>query len=312
MDLAQHAAINAAANEVLWEKLGSGDSHQVKEAADAISDFTRTKMREESFLDKIMPPLPLSNSDLDRSLSTDKPVRFEELEPESPGAASVPLLTQPVNFYFYGRRYQVAFERTISQRYMKDVDELRTYDMDIRQVISDNTAKDMLAERDARFIRAVNAVLYGAGLIVPTSGIAQHRTVGTMSREALWDMMKTMPQSPSRLESHTCLTNNITIKDVCKFGRDEMGGDLAQKIMIDGFAEENFLNNRWLVTIKQDLVPTNRVYNFADPRFIGKHYTLQEPTLYAKVEAFMLEFFMYDYSGAAFGHTDGITAHDFV
>ena len=42
---------------------------------------------------------------------------------------------------------------------VKDVDERRTYVIDIRQVLNDNMIKDMLAEEDGKFIAAFNAVL---------------------------------------------------------------------------------------------------------------------------------------------------------
>ena len=44
------------------------------------------------------------------------------------------------------------------------------------------------------------------------------------------------------LETSTVLINNITVKDFMKWGRDEVGGDLAQEILQNGFAEQkNFL-----------------------------------------------------------------------
>lgn len=45
-------------------------------AADAVNDFTRRKMRESGFFRKIMPPLQISNEDLDRQVITDKPVKI--------------------------------------------------------------------------------------------------------------------------------------------------------------------------------------------------------------------------------------------
>ena len=42
-------------NETVFEKLSSRDPVMVKEAIDAVNDFTRTKMREDGFLRRIMP-----------------------------------------------------------------------------------------------------------------------------------------------------------------------------------------------------------------------------------------------------------------
>lgn len=300
-------------NQVLFEKLASSDPLMTKEAVDAINDFTRVKMREDGFLRRIMPPLQITNEELDRQVTTDKPVKVVDKEPDSPAAISVPFATLPMNLYIRGPRYLVMMDRILTPRFTKDVDELRTWIMDIRQVLSDNAIKDMLAEEDGKFIVAFNTAIVGPGSTVPTSGVVQYEQIaGGITRDTLWDMMKIMPNTPSNLEVHTCLLNNITIKEVCKFGRTEMGGDMSQDIMRDGWSEQDFMGVRWIITIKKEIIATNSVYMFADPKFIGKHYTLEDTTMYIRREAYMLEFFAYETNGCSLGHTSGLARADFT
>lgn len=311
--LTQDDKLREVVNDAIFEKLASRDPMMHKEAEDALNAYTRTKMREDGFFRRIMPPLPITNDELDRQVSTDKPVKIVDKEPDSPAAISIPFATLPMNHYIRGPRYAVNFDRIATPRFTKDVDELRTWIMDIRQVLSDNAIKDMLAEEDGKFLSAVNTALVGAGSTVPTSGTVQWESIsGGITRETLWDMMKIMPSTPSSLEVHTCLINNITIKDVCKFDRPEMGGDLSQDIMKDGWTLQNFMGKRWLITIKKDLVPTNRIYMFADPKFIGKHYSIEDTTLFVKREAYFIEFYAYQTSGATIGHTSGLAAATFT
>jgi hypothetical protein len=300
-------------NETFFEKLASRDPVMEKEAIDAVNDFTRTKMREDGFFRRIMPPITITNDELDRQISTDKPVKIVDKEPDSPAAISVPFATLPTNIYIRGQRYMVTFDRILTPRFTKDVDELRTWVMDIRQVLSDNAIKDMLAEEDGKFLTAVNAALVGAGSTVPTSGTVQWENIaGGISRDTLWDMMKIMPGTPSCLEVATCLVNNITIKEICKFGRNELGGDMAQDIMKNGWSEQTFMGVKWIITIKKSLVATNDVYMFSDQKFIGKHYELEATTLYVRREAYLLEFFAYETIGATIGHTSGLAKASFV
>ena len=302
-----------AMNEALFEKLSSHDRLMEKEAVDAINDFTRTKMREEGFYRRIMPPLTLTKDELDRQVGTDKPTKVIDKEPDSPAAISIPFATLPMNFYIRGDRYLVTLDRIVTPRFTKDVDELLTWMMDIRQVFSDNAIKDMLAEEDGKFITACNTAMVGAGVTVPTSGVVQYEQIaGGITRDSLWDAMKTMPNTPSRLEVHTVLCNNITIKEINKFQRNEQGGDLAQDIMKDGWSLQTYMGVRWIITIKKDLVPTNSMYMFADPKFIGKHFQLEDTTMYIRREAYMLEFFAYETSGGTIGHTSGITRAEFT
>ena len=298
-------------NETLFEQLDSPGMY--KQAVDAVNDFTRTKMREDGFYRRIMPPLTITNDELDRQVDTDKPVKVVDKEPDSPAAVSLPFATLPISFYIRGPRYRVMFDRIVSPRAQKDVDELRTYVMDIRQVLSDNMIKDMLAEEDGKFIAGVNAVLGTADSTALGSQSVQYSTIyGGITRDTLVEALKIMPRTPSHFEVETCLVNNLTIKELLKFGRDEMGGDFSQDIIKNGWAETNFLNCRWIVTIKTGLVPENSMYMFASPKFIGKNYELEPTTMYIRREAYMLEYFAYQTSGGAIGHTNGIARADFA
>lgn len=300
-------------NETIFDKLSSRDPGLEKQAVDAVNDFTRVKMREDGFFRRIMPPIPIGNDELDRQVDTDKPVKIVDKEPESPAAISIPFATLPSNLYIRGPRYRVMFDRIVTPRFTKDVDELRTWIMDIRQVLSDNAIKDMLAEEDGKFVRAVNSALVGAGLTVPTSGVVQHEVIaGGITRDTLWDSLKIMPNTPSNLEVHCVLLNNITIKEVCKFARNEMGGELSADIMRNGWSLQEFMGVKWIITIKKGLVPTNTMYHFADPKFIGKSYVLEDTTMYIRREAYMLEFFAYETLGGTIGHTSGLARSDFV
>jgi hypothetical protein len=301
-------------NEALFEKISSDDSLMRKEAVDAVNDFTRLKMREDGFFRRIMPPLPISNDELDRQVDTDKPVKIVDKEPDSPAAISIPFATLPTNVYIRGNRYRVNFDRIVTPRFTKDVDELRTYHMDIRQVLSDNAIKDMLQEEDSKFIGAVNTAVGAAGTSLTASSHIHHVNVGLAvdSRDNLWDALKIMPGSPFHLETHTVLVNNLLIKEISKLDRTELGGDLSEDIMKNGWSEQNFMGVRWIITIKTDLVGDAEMYMFSDPKFIGKHYQLEDTTMHIKREAYMLEFFAYETAGATLGHVGGLAKATFA
>lgn len=297
-------------NETFFEQLATPGME--KKAVDAVNDFTRTKMREDGIFRRILPPVPISDDQLDRQVDTDKPVKVIDKEPDSPAAISVPFAALPLNIYIKGPRYRVLFDRIVTPRFTKDVDELRTWDMDIRQVLSDNSLKDMLAEEDSKFLTAVNAMLIGQNSVMSVSGVAQWVTIGGgITRDSMEDAFKVMPSTPSHLEVHTVLINNITIRELMKWRRDEMGGDFSEDLVKNGWSEQEFMNARWIITIKRDLVVDNTIFMFAHPKFIGKHFSLENTTMYIKREAYMIEFFAYQTSGAALGHSGGLARVDF-
>jgi hypothetical protein len=299
-------------NEAVIGQLTSDDPRVVKEAQDAINDYTRMQMREDGFTRRVIPPVTITNDELDRQVDTDKPVKVIDKEPDSPAAISVPFATLPLNRYIRGPRYRVMFDRILTPKFVKDVDELRTWDMDIRQILSDNSIKDMLAEEDGKFILTINTILLGKGTIIPETGVAQYVGIaGGVTRDTLAEAMKVMPRTPRRLNVATVLINHVTIWDVVKFGRDEVGGDLSQDLFRTGFTLRELMGVRFIVTIKRDLVPDNTIYMFAAPKFLGKFFVLEDTTMYIDRKAFMLEFFAYESIGCAIANVAAVARVDF-
>lgn len=299
------------ANERFFELLMN--SSMDKSAADAISEFTRTKIREDSFAERIMPSLTITNDQLDRQYWTDKPAKVVDKEPDVPPAISVPYGSAPVAYYIRGPRYLVTFARIYSSLFTKDIGELRTWQMDIRQVMADNAIKEMLTELDSKFISMVNSALISQGGTVPASGSIQWQNiVGGITRDSWEDGLKIMPNTKFNLEASSVLMNNITIYEFKKWRRDEVGGDLSQEILRDGWQLRKFDNRDVLITIKKDLVPTSTIYYFADPKFMGKTYELEPTTMWIKREHVFVEWFCYRELGSTLGHTGGVARADFT
>lgn len=283
-----------------------------KQAQDAVNDYIRVRMREDGFHRRIIPPVQITNDELDRQVDTDKPVKVVDKEPNSPGAISVPFATQPVNRYIRGPRFRVMFDRILTPRFTKDIDELRTYDMDIRQILSDNSIKDMLAEEDGKFIVVCNQLLVAQGATVPETGTVQWVNVGGgVTRDSIAEAMKILPRTPNHLMPSTVLVNNVTIWDVVKWGRDEAGGDVAQEMFERGFAEREIMGVKWIVTIKRDLVPDGSIFMYAEPKFLGKFFVLEDTTMYIDRKAYMLEFFAYESLGSTIANVAAVGRADF-
>lgn len=300
-------------NETVINKLTSPEEGLRKEAQDAINDYTRIRIREDGFWRRILPPIQITNDQLDRQVDTDKPVKVIDKEPNSPAAISVPFATLPMNRYIRGPRYRVMFDRILTPKFTKDVEELRTYDMDIRQILSDNAIKDMLAEEDGKAILTINSLLIGPNVVLPETGNAQYVTIaGGVTRDTLAEAMKVLPRSTRHLNVATILINNVTIWDIVKFGRDEIGGDMSQELFRTGFAEREIMGVRFIITIKRDLVHDSTVYLFTEPKFLGKFFVLEDVTMYIDRRAYMLEFFAYESLGSAIGNVAAVGRVDFT
>jgi len=281
------------------------DKGQVKEAQDMVTDYTRIRIRESSFFEKIMPAVKIADDELTPQLETDKNVKLVEREPSSPAAVTIPLGAQPVQYYFRGDRYPVFFDRIVTPKFTKDTSELRTYGMDIRQVLSDNAILDMDFEFDRKMIVSCQTIVGALGSLVPETGIVQNVNIVDplgITRNSLFEMRKILPRTFAHLESVTILCNNITIHDVAKFGRDEVGGDMSESLFVEGFQQKRLLGVNWVVTNKHELISDNEFWIFASPEFMGKSFILEDVTMYLDKKAYNLEFFCYCERGATIGN----------
>ena len=299
-------------NSSVLDALDAGTGEGLNKVAQVASDYTRTQIREDSFAFKILPPEKIDNSRLRRDLTEDLGV-IENIEPDSPGAKWVPLETVPDGEYITGSRYLIPFARVLTRKMTKDIDELRTYDYDIRKILTDNSIKDGLAKIDEKFIQTVNSIVFNCddeGRNNITHKIQLWKTTERLNRESWTEASKMLPRpNPDGkfvCRNYIALMNDVTARDVLKLDRNAVGGDLAQKNWVEGLTTDTIEGIKIITTIKSNIVPENYVYFFAEPSFLGHCYYLTDWTMFLKKEAFFIEFFSYWLGGFGFGNVAGM------
>jgi len=302
-----------AMNEAFYTKVASEDPGLVKKAENEVTAFTRMVVKEGSFLRRVMPPINVTNADLSRAVDTPLPVIIVDREPDAPMAVSVPFATLPPNWYIVGDRYRVDFSRIMTPRFTTDVNDIRTNTADIRDILSANSIKDVMFQEDGRFINLCNNILLGPNVVNPVAGQAMWQTIaGGITRDTVNDALKIMKRTPAKLATATVLVNHVFANDLQKWGFDEVGGELSQEVLINGFAERTMLGARWLFTNKHELVGENTMFMFAEPSHLGKFYVLDDITMHLKAEANMLWWFAYETIGCSIGNTLGVARVDFT
>ncbi len=307
-----HTKLSAdQANELFFGLVEKGE---VKEASDLLNDFTRVNIRESSFMEKAIPSQKISGDDLTPQLNTDKPVKLVVLEPNSPGAVTVPLGGQPVQFYMRGNHYPVYFDRMVTPKFVKDVSELQTYGIDIRQIVLDNSVLDLDFEYDSKLLTAVDSIVGAEGSTVTETGVIQNLKIidaAGITRSSLQNLKTILPSIASKLDTATIIASVITVMSIAKFDRLAAGGDLSTEFFTDGFNKTKLLGANWIVTNKTELVPNTGAtswtfYILASPEFIGKAFVLEELTTFVKKEAWRLEFFSYVLKGATIANIGSV------
>jgi len=307
-------------NDTFVEMVKAG---QEKQAAVSAQQFTRNKLREESFAEKIITPIDISNDELDKAENPELLVKWNDREPDTAPASTIPLGVVPEALQFSGTRYPSYFSRITSPKYNKDIDNLRTYDYDIRAIMLELSTKDIATEIDSRFISTVDSVLGTANTANALNGLGLPQNVtiaGGITRETVAEAFKVIkrlqvpfgPSQPDGGESKgVMLMNTVTADDFVKMSRSEVGGDLAQDMFVNGLPSKTLLGVKPIYTIKRDLVPDGTIYLFSSEEFFGKYYRLQPLTVFMKNEAYFLEYFQYLNISLSIGNVKGATKIQF-
>jgi hypothetical protein len=252
-----------AQNRKLLDQIVESDNGEVKQASAAGTNMIRRRIREEGFTRRIIPPVPVTNDDLDRVLTHDRPVIIEDMEPLSKGAKTIPFGDSADSEQYYGNKFACVFNPITTPEWTKDINELRTYRMDLRQVITDNSLKDIQTEEDGKFLAGVDTICGptvsngapGVGLggtqqyfeCVPFAIAAGYNSNSTGTGAWSWgraDYAKVLSVLENQnLNNGIILMNRKTAKQFLTFDRSEIGGDLAQELFKEGLTalqEANF------------------------------------------------------------------------
>lgn len=272
-------------NKEFLDRIQNGGSDALEKAASATTKMLRTQLREEGFLRKIIPPQSISNEDLNRTLEHDRPIRIEDMENNIKGAASLPFNVSSDAQFFYGRRFPIEFWTIRTPKFTKSIYELGTYNMDLRQVVTENMLKDIQTEEDGQFINLCDKIVGPtAGNPSPITNLTQnHNISGGITRDNYPEIKKYLEKA--RLNNGVFLMNRATAKEFEKWDHDEIGGELSQDIYRGGLASQGdstILGVPHIFTLKDEMVPDNVVYLFTEPNFLGRFYTLQDVTMFVE------------------------------
>jgi hypothetical protein len=304
------AIIRSVKNEQFLNEITSG---MVKSAQERLNAVVRLMVREGAIDRIVMIPEYITHSDLDRQQDTDVMVKIIDLEPNSPGAMSVGFGTMPTMLWISARRAKATFNRYMSQEYIYDVELLGTWEMDIQQVLADNTARDLLAREDGGFFSAVDTFLGTVDTFNPYLGSYPYVTIyGGYTRETLQEALTVMSKSYFRLAPATAVLNVITARRLMALGREEIGDDSAGQIFREGFTAWKMDKINWVATIKTQYVPDDKIYFFADPRAIGKLYIYTDVTSVMSVEGVILKFHCFETISQTLVNVAGLAAVNFA
>lgn len=266
----------------------------VEKAASQLTDYTRQKLREESFCRPILGSQPITPLELDVTESIKTPVKFVDKEPDSK-AYAVTFRGQGETRWFEGERYRVDFVHIESERFKCNLSELATYRAPIRKILHDNYLLDVREKEDKLFYDAVNVAVASSGNTYAASGFDIVNIAKTAKLIA-----------GKRLVPLTVLISSSTFEMLKTFPATQVGDAVASECHVNGWKYDKIGGYNYVKTIKSDIVPDGELYIFTAPEFLGKHYTLYDVQVYFEQKGSEISFFVWEDIGMGIGNTNAI------
>jgi hypothetical protein len=283
-------------NQSFLDKIDAG---MTKEASAAMSAFVRQKLREDGFTRKILTPVQITASELDRQL-TEEPIVIVEKEPDSV-AATAPLLGRAELRYWKGARYPVSFEKIQSADFRKSKFELATYRTDIRTILQENSVKDLQTQEDQGFYNNVTAMAAANNNTYTMSG--------GFTKVNLMAGVKYMVNN--QLPVGCILMTQSMYADLLTFAATDVGSPAASDLFRGEGTLDTFFGYKIITTNKSFIIPTNQAIIFAPQNYLGQFYELQAPTVFLKTEMDIIEFTTYESVGIGLGNVNGAVVLNF-
>jgi hypothetical protein len=105
------------------------------------------------------------------------------------------------------------------------------------------------------------------------------------------------------LSATKALANTQTMWQVVAQTRDEIGGDFAETLLLEGISSIKKLGGiDYVVTIKKNLVETNDMYFFAGDKSLGDNLIMEDVTMVTDTDGPFLEFWAHTMRGAAWAN----------
>lgn len=288
-------------NDLFSAKLDTAEGKE--KVASMGSVYIRDRLREVCFVDKILPPEPVTRADCQRSVNHDTLVKIVDIEPQS-RAMTVTFRGQPTARFIRAPRVEVPFFTISSEKFEKTEQELLAYEMPITKIIEDNSVKDMQEIKDREFLRhcesAVQAIQTEAngtatglrastyattvkksiikGIGAQNSSTGDDFTVYPILRPDFVNLFKLL--DGNRLRAERFVITEPDYDDILAWTLQDNGDKLQSETAVDGYKYNVVLGRKMIRTIKTDILRIGNVYCYTAPEFLGKNYILNNTKFY--------------------------------
>jgi len=302
------------AKEMLLSQLS--DPGAKSKIAARFGGYIRDRLREASYVERVLPPENVDRSQCQVSTNHDALVKIEFLEPKS-RAMVVTFRGEPRANFIRGEKVEIPFITVMSDMFQKPEQEFLAYSFPIGKVIEQNAVRDLGEVQDREFTihieSAVQALqteanggvataLNAVGLGGATPPVEFSVVKGELARTlSVGDAVPRPIQRPdivrliklldgNRLESDLILMTSQDWDDILQWTVEDQGSKIQSETAVQGWQYNLLLGKRYVRTVKTDILRPGNVYCFTSPDFLGRFYVLNNVKFYIDKVINMIKF----------------------
>jgi len=272
-----------------------------KEAEERMVTYLKKQIYEASFMERILPPKPVSASQCDRTLEQGRLRKIIDKEFTDVSAKSVSFRGDDGYDYIDTDRFAVDFYTIESDEYHIKEQELREKEQPIQALVRHHTAYQIQRVMDQSFLKTVQDVLAAN----PAQDIqTDDAYILPGNLVDLFNVIDSRTSLP--LKTSVLLMTQAQYNSINKWPQSQVDNATKEEFWRDGYRYTTLFGRRVIVTIKADLVHNKTIYAFAAPDYLGRHYSFNDDKFQIKVEWNDIGWKAWRTHGAAIGNTHAV------
>ena len=294
----------------------------LKTASQATTLFVLDYIRENGFARKVVDTRPVSPADLVEVTWTDQPVMIVYHDVDTV-AMTVPIRGKGQFRYYETAKFEVVFEKIVSETIKKNKMEMLKTRINYLDIFKKRIAERMYQVEDMTIVAGADKILTDEWQAADDNGTlkdtdtytASKQTVKfkdgvTLDKDSLVTFFKLPIQNKSEIKK-VLLTQSL-LQELIRMSMLEVGDANVSKLWNEGVDNiKSFWGKQIVTTIKNEIVPDNRIYGFAGGELYGWLFILRDHTVYMETNRDILSIDADAYIAHAVGNTRGVYSAEF-
>ena len=296
----------------LWDVFtGTENGHE--KVAGLTENYLRDRIRETCVANRAIPPVILTEAQIDTNTQNDFPLKRVWLEPESK-AFTLGFRGRGYAQFVEGRKYEVWFTKLETEHFKKTQEELMTYKFPLIDVVNNNFVFDLQEQVDQMFRDRLDAAVVASGNSFGAAG-----DVKAVFKDAILEGVR-MVLGRRRRAARLIMTESTWL-NLARLEPDKIGYENVGRIAFTGVApEKTFLGYEVITTINstskkenfgdvnnhESVWPNDCIYAITAPEYLGSNFMLRDIQQEMDRKGNMLEWYSWGNQGMEIGNVSSV------